>query len=267
MIGDLFPATVMPDRTWWHALWPDSDGVVRALRIKRGMTVVDLGCGYGHFTIAIARQVGPGRVIGFDLDPAMLEQAQATCSGMSNCDWLLGDAMELSRLMRAPDWMRPDNSASVSTRQIWKPGSSSLRSALIPSFKGRRRGCLPGCGTNSRDDRSTTGSSGALSGQLPGALRGPDIRKEYAWVPGARYRAQRAPVLRKAAVLPLEGNVTREVFVVPSSRLSIFDNIGGSVNCKRTGHAVELCHRRSLRIVHQGADSARPLRERKRGRA
>ena len=102
MIGDLFPATVMPDRTWWHALWPDSDGVVRALRIEPGMTVVDLGCGYGHFTIAIARQVGPGRVIGFDLDPAMLEQAQATCSGMSNCDWLLGDAMELSRLMRTP---------------------------------------------------------------------------------------------------------------------------------------------------------------------
>lgn len=98
----LFPATVMPDRDWWHALWPDPDGVVRALRIERGMTVVDLGCGDGYFTAAIARQIDPGRVVGLDLDPAMLEQAQAACEGMANCDWRLGDAMELSRLLGAP---------------------------------------------------------------------------------------------------------------------------------------------------------------------
>lgn len=98
----LFPATVMPDRDWWHDLWSDPDGVVWALRIEQGMTVVDLGCGDGYFTAAIARQVGSGRVIGFDLDPVMLEQAQAACEGMANCDWLLGDAMTLSRLLGAP---------------------------------------------------------------------------------------------------------------------------------------------------------------------
>lgn len=103
MIQDgLFPATAMPDRNWWYALWPDPDGVVRALQIERGMTVVDLGCGDGYFTVAIARMVNPGRVIGFDLDPAMLKQAQAACAGMMNCDWLLGDAMELSRLVGSP---------------------------------------------------------------------------------------------------------------------------------------------------------------------
>lgn len=98
----LFPATVMPDRNWWHALWPDPDGVIKALCIEPGMTVVDLGCGYGYFTAAMARQVGAGRVVGFDLDPEMLEQAQASCEGMANCRWLLGDAMELSRLLGAP---------------------------------------------------------------------------------------------------------------------------------------------------------------------
>ncbi|WP_313952106.1 class I SAM-dependent methyltransferase [Accumulibacter sp.] len=96
-----FPATGMPDRNWWHALWPDPDGFARALRIERGMTVVDVGCGDGYFTAAIARQVGPGRVIGFDLDPAMLAQAQAACDGLPSCEWLLGDAMELSRLLDA----------------------------------------------------------------------------------------------------------------------------------------------------------------------
>ena len=103
MIQDrLFPATLMPDRNWWHTLWPDPDGVVSTLRIGQGMTVIDLGCGYGYFTAAMARRVGSGRVIGFDLDPDMLEQAQAACEGLANCDWLLGDAMELRRLVGTP---------------------------------------------------------------------------------------------------------------------------------------------------------------------
>jgi SAM-dependent methyltransferase len=98
----IFPATAMPDPDWWHALWPDPDGVVKALGIGRGMNVIDLGCGDGYFTAAIARQVGSGRVVGFDLDPVMLEQAKDACDGMDNCTWLLGDAMELSRLITGP---------------------------------------------------------------------------------------------------------------------------------------------------------------------
>ncbi len=98
----LFPATVMPDQDWWHTLWPDSDHVVKSLRIKDGMKVVDSGCGDSYFTAAIARQLGSGHVIGFDLDPAMLAQAKETSHGMTNCDWLLGDSMELCRLIEPP---------------------------------------------------------------------------------------------------------------------------------------------------------------------
>lgn len=101
MQNQLFSGTTMPDRTWWQALWPDPDGIVKTLCIEPGMRVVDLGCGYGYFTAAIARQVGRGRVIGIDIDPAILEQAQVACDGMVNCDWLLGDAMKLSHLIGA----------------------------------------------------------------------------------------------------------------------------------------------------------------------
>lgn len=95
----LFPATVMPDQDWWRALWPDPDAVIEALGIKTGMTVVDLCCGDGYFTAAIARGIGAGGVIGFDLDPAMLKQAKAACQGLPHCTWVTGDARELSRLI------------------------------------------------------------------------------------------------------------------------------------------------------------------------
>ncbi len=102
MDDQIFPATAMPDPDWWHALWPDPDAVVATLGIDRGMTVVDVGCGDGYFTAAIARKVGSGQVIGLDLDPVMLEQAKAACTQIKNCVWVLGDAMKLSRLIAGP---------------------------------------------------------------------------------------------------------------------------------------------------------------------
>lgn len=95
----LFPATLMPDRDWWQTLWPDPGATVLALGIGAGMTAVDLCCGDGYFTAAIARQIGAGRVVGFDLDPDMLEQAKAACGQAVNCTWIAGDARNLSRLI------------------------------------------------------------------------------------------------------------------------------------------------------------------------
>ncbi len=43
--------------------------------IREGMTVLDLGCGPGYFTVELARLVGTGgRVIAADLQPKMLEK-------------------------------------------------------------------------------------------------------------------------------------------------------------------------------------------------
>jgi SAM-dependent methyltransferase len=98
----LFPATAMPDEDWWRVLWPEPDRIVRTLGIEPGMTVVDLACGSGYFTAAVARRVSPREVIGIDLDPAMLEEAQAACRALPNCRWRLGDAMQLSRLVPSP---------------------------------------------------------------------------------------------------------------------------------------------------------------------
>jgi len=76
MIEGFFPATAMPDRDWWAALWPDPEGVVRLLGMEPSMLVVDLCCGDGYFTAPLARIV-EGKVYGIDIDPAMLEQTRA----------------------------------------------------------------------------------------------------------------------------------------------------------------------------------------------
>lgn len=95
----LFPATLMPDSDWWQTLWSDPLATITALGIRDGMSVVDLCCGDGYFTAAIGRQIGAGLVVGFDLDPVMLEQAKVACSGSDNCTWVAGDARDLSRLV------------------------------------------------------------------------------------------------------------------------------------------------------------------------
>ena len=97
-----FPATVMPDPDWWQALWPDPEGVVMALGVRPGMTVLDLCCGDGYFTAALVRQVEDGRILGFDLDEQMLAAAASVCAGLENCTFLQGDAMDLHRLLPEP---------------------------------------------------------------------------------------------------------------------------------------------------------------------
>lgn len=97
---EFFPATAMPDRDWWAALWPDPEGVVRSLGVEPGMVVVDLCCGDGYFTAPIARIV-EGKVYGVDIDPAMLEQTRAEVerAGSTVLDLICADARDLPNLL------------------------------------------------------------------------------------------------------------------------------------------------------------------------
>jgi SAM-dependent methyltransferase len=64
------------------------------------MTVVDLCCGDGYFTVPLAKIVG-GRVFALDIDPRMLEQARAEVArhGASVAAWICGDARDLAELV------------------------------------------------------------------------------------------------------------------------------------------------------------------------
>jgi ubiquinone/menaquinone biosynthesis C-methylase UbiE len=50
--------------------------------VREGMTVVDLGCGPGYFTVPLAQLVGPeGSVVAVDLQQGMLDKVEAKVRG------------------------------------------------------------------------------------------------------------------------------------------------------------------------------------------
>jgi SAM-dependent methyltransferase len=97
-----FEGTEMPTAGWWEALWPDPAKVLTAVGIAPGMNVVDLCCGDGWFTLQIARRAR--HVTAIDIDPQLLEVARVrlTEAGVSNCDFVAGDAYAVDKLAPQP---------------------------------------------------------------------------------------------------------------------------------------------------------------------
>ena len=94
-----FTGTEMPDAGWWEALWPDPVGVLTAVGVKPGMKVIDLCSGDGWFTLQIAKIAH--QVVAIDIDRDLLEVARRRLaeSGVTNCDFVTGDAYELAGLV------------------------------------------------------------------------------------------------------------------------------------------------------------------------
>jgi len=101
-IPGFFQGTEMPTAGWWEALWPDPAGVLAAVGVTSGMEVIDLCSGDGWFTLQIAKAAR--HVIAIDIDPNLLEVARHRLneSGAMNCDFVAGDAYELSTLAPRP---------------------------------------------------------------------------------------------------------------------------------------------------------------------
>jgi ubiquinone/menaquinone biosynthesis C-methylase UbiE len=58
-----------------RAAWQKPDALVRALELRAGMTVVDLGAGTGYFSRFLSAAVGPGgTVLAVDPEPNMVAQ-------------------------------------------------------------------------------------------------------------------------------------------------------------------------------------------------
>jgi ubiquinone/menaquinone biosynthesis C-methylase UbiE len=68
--------------------------MLEQLDVKPGMTVCDMGCGDGYYTIELAKKVGPsGKVIAVDIQPEMLQELSRRCqrSDLKNVEMILGE--------------------------------------------------------------------------------------------------------------------------------------------------------------------------------
>jgi trans-aconitate 2-methyltransferase len=52
------------------------EDLVRHIRVREALRVVDLGCGTGELTARLAAMLPSSEVVGLDSSPAMLERAQ-----------------------------------------------------------------------------------------------------------------------------------------------------------------------------------------------
>src|SRR5882724_9401710 len=101
-LSGFFEATEMPSAGWWEALWPDPAAVLAAAGIRSGMEVVDLCSGDGWFTLHIARIAR--HVTAIDIDGNLLQAARHRLNqnGVTNCDFVVGDAYDLGTLVPRP---------------------------------------------------------------------------------------------------------------------------------------------------------------------
>ncbi|MCC6511535.1 MAG: class I SAM-dependent methyltransferase [Pirellulaceae bacterium] len=70
--------------------------VLPQLGLKPGMTVCDLGCGNGFYSIAMAKIIAPGNVLAVDIQPEMLHllKLRATEAGVENIKPLQGTVVD-----------------------------------------------------------------------------------------------------------------------------------------------------------------------------
>jgi len=78
-----------------RAAWQKPEEVVRALDLKSGENIADIGAGSGYFTLPFARKVGPaGKVYAVDIDQEMLAyiEQRARQENLHNIQTILAHA-------------------------------------------------------------------------------------------------------------------------------------------------------------------------------
>ncbi|HEX6960223.1 MAG TPA: class I SAM-dependent methyltransferase, partial [Lacipirellula sp.] len=70
----------MPEEAYWETLF-DVPRIVQWMDLAGCRDVAELGCGYGTFTIPIARTIG-GTIYTFDVEPAMLARTRQRAAGL-----------------------------------------------------------------------------------------------------------------------------------------------------------------------------------------
>lgn len=106
-------------------VWRNAQGLVELLAPQPGETVVDLGCGTGHLTHAIA--ASGANVLGIDADPAMISTAQQQFPHLrfrvdDACTFRLGAPVDAVFSNATLHWVPEVDRAIACIRAALKPG-------------------------------------------------------------------------------------------------------------------------------------------------
>jgi ubiquinone/menaquinone biosynthesis C-methylase UbiE len=85
-----------------QVMGPSTEALLDIAGVGPGMVAVDVGCGGGHVSRALAERVGPdGHVVGLDFDPVKLDTArrQTRRAGLSNVEY---------RVLDVTTWREPE---------------------------------------------------------------------------------------------------------------------------------------------------------------
>lgn len=85
-------ASVLRSHTWRTA---ENSAAYLLPRLRPGQRLLDLGCGPGTITADLARVVAPGRVLGIDNAPAIVERARREIPAAENLSFAVGDVYAL----------------------------------------------------------------------------------------------------------------------------------------------------------------------------
>jgi ubiquinone/menaquinone biosynthesis C-methylase UbiE len=166
-------------KSQWHRAY--AEGLIARSPIRLGDRVLDAGVGTGFAAIAAAARVGPsGRVVGVDVSPGMLQQAQVAieAAGLQNIELLQADACDLRDLpaesfdavvCSAALLYMPVQRALTEWRRLLRPGGSigvSTMRAGFPQAGQLFRDCAAEFGVQLADPSAALGSEAAVAAAL-----------------------------------------------------------------------------------------------------
>lgn len=83
-----------------RVMWPTTSALLARAGVRRDARCLDIGCGGGDVTVALAEMVPSGHVVGVDLDEAKLALARAEGAeaGLDNVEFRMGDVLQRESL-------------------------------------------------------------------------------------------------------------------------------------------------------------------------